>query len=199
MGDLPTTGHLVAFGRSLVCLLFWHAFTLLLGRRLLAFAAGLNSFARHSGLFRLDHLDGLSARIPEGASGVLFAMGGYAGGVSLYAWNGELRYEYSSLLIRRTHIDVGRLPVGDVRIEMEMRTPPDRAAPAELTFWIDGDEVASGTVDRTVPMTFTASETFDIGRDTSSPVADDYFDDAPFPFDGTIERMRFQYLSAGSP
>jgi len=138
----------------------------------------------------------IDANVPRNANGVLFAMGGYAGGVTLYAWNGQLRYEYSSLLLRRTHIDVGRLPAGDVRIEMEMRTPPERAAPAELVFWINGQQVASGTVDRTIPAGFTASETFDIGRDTASPVADDYFDEAPFPFTGTIERMHFEYLSS---
>ncbi len=136
----------------------------------------------------------IDAEIPANTNGVLFALGGYAGGVTLYAWDGVLKYEYSSLLLKRTTIDIGRLPVGDVRIEMEMRTPPDRAAPAELTFWIDGEEVARGTVDRMIPATFTASETFDVGMDTSSPVADDYFELAPFPFNGTLKRLYFQNL-----
>jgi len=135
----------------------------------------------------------IEAQVPRNANGVLFAMGGYAGGVSLYAYDGELRYEYSSLLLRRTKIDVGRLPVGEVQIVMEMRTPPERAAPAELTFWINGNEVARGTVERTIPGGFTASETFDVGMDTSSPVADAYFDRAPFAFNGTLRRLHFEY------
>ena len=135
----------------------------------------------------------IEARVPANANGVLFAMGGYAGGVSLYAFNGELRYEYSSLLLRRTRIVVGRLPVGDVRIAMEMSTPPQRAAPAELIFWINGNQVAKGTVERTIPASFTASETFDVGMDTNSPVADDYFDQAPFRFNGQLTRLQFQY------
>ena len=135
----------------------------------------------------------IDAQVPRNANGVLFAMGGYAGGVSLYAYNGELRYEYSSLLLRRTKIVVGRLPVGDVQIAMEMQTPPQRAAPAELTFWINGREVARGTVERTIPSGFTASETFDVGMDTNSPVADDYFDRAPFAFNGTLRRLHFEY------
>jgi len=134
----------------------------------------------------------IDAVVPRNANGVLFALGGYAGGVSLFARNGELKYEYSSLLLKRTKIDVGRLPVGEVRIEMEMRTQPERAAPAELTFWINGNEVARGTVDRSIPLTFTASETFDVGMDTNSPVADDYFDLAPFAFNGHLERLHFQ-------
>jgi len=75
-----------------------------------------------------------------------------------------------------------------------MRTPPDRAAPAEVVFWINGRKAASGTVERTVPASFTASETFDVGMDTNSPVANDYFDKAPFKFTGTINRLYFKNL-----
>ncbi|MBK5097469.1 MAG: arylsulfatase [Gemmatimonadetes bacterium] len=136
----------------------------------------------------------IDVEVPANVNGVIFAMGGYAGGVSLYALDGDLYYEYSALLLKRDKIKVGRLPVGTVRIEMEMRTPPERAAPAEVRFWINGDEAASGTIQRTVPGTFTASETFDVGMDTSSPVADAYFDQAPFRFNGTIVRLYFENL-----
>jgi hypothetical protein len=68
-----------------------------------------------------------------------------------------------------------------------------RAAPAELTFWINGNEVARGTVERTIPAAFTASETFDVGIDTNSPVADDYFDRAPFAFTGRLRKLYFEY------
>jgi arylsulfatase len=82
-----------------------------------------------------------------------------------------------------------------VTIALEMRTPFERAAPAELTFWINGEEAATGTVRRTVPAVFTASETFDVGMDTSSPVADAYFDRAPFEFEGKLERLHFENLA----
>jgi arylsulfatase len=131
---------------------------------------------------------------PRNASGVIFAMGGYAGGVTLYTYKGQLRYEYSALLLKRTKIHVGRLPTGKVTIVFEMRTPFERAAPAEVAFWINGKQAATGTVERTIPAAFTASETFDVGTDTNSPVADDYFDQAPFAFNGTIERLHFRNL-----
>jgi arylsulfatase len=136
---------------------------------------------------------------PAGVNGVIFAMGGYAGGVSLYALDGELYYEYSALLLRRDKIRVGALPAGDVSIAFEMRTPLQRAAPAEVKFWINGEEAGGGTVERTVPAVFTASETFDVGMDTSSPVANDYLDRAPFAFEGTLKRLHFKYLPAGDP
>jgi arylsulfatase A-like enzyme len=136
----------------------------------------------------------IEAEVPEGVNGVIFAMGGYAGGVSLYALDGVLYYEYSALLLKRDRIEVGRLPAGDMTIAFEMRTPLQRAAPAELTFWINGEEAATGTVQRTVPAVFTASETFDVGMDTSSPVANDYFDRAPFAFEGNLKRLYFKNL-----
>jgi len=141
----------------------------------------------------------IEAVVPPDVSGVIFAMGGYAGGVSLYACNGELRYEYSALLLKRDNIKVGELPAGNVKIEFEMRTPLQLAAPAKVAFWINGKEAATGTVQRTIPAAFTASETFDVGVDTNSPVADDYFKESPFPFEGTLKRLYFKYLPPKAP
>ena len=140
----------------------------------------------------------IEAEVPENVNGVLFAMGGYAGGVSLYAEDGALYYEYSALLLKRDKIKVGALPAGEVDIVYEMRTPMERAAPAELTFWINGKEAATGTVQRTIPLVFTASETFDVGMDTLSPVADAYFDRAPFAFEGTLKRLHFANLDSAT-
>lgn len=137
----------------------------------------------------------IEATIPENANGVIFALGGYAGGASLFMVDGRLHYEYSSLLLKRTKIDLGELPIGDVEIAMEMRTPPGWGGlPAELVFFINGEKVKEATIDRTIPGTFTASETFDVGMDTASPVADAYFDMAPFPFNGDLKRLRFTNL-----
>ena len=138
----------------------------------------------------------IEAEVPEKVNGVIFALGGYAGGVSLYALDGELFYEYSALLLKRDKIRIGALPEGEVTIAFEMRTPPERAATAELKFWINGEEKAIGqVVQRTVPAGFTASETFDVGMDTNSPVADDYFDKAPFKFEGNLKRLYFKESS----
>jgi hypothetical protein len=42
---------------------------------------------------------------------------------------------------------------------------------------------------------FTASETFDVGRDTCSPVADAYFAAAVLAFEGTLKRLYVKNLS----
>jgi len=107
----------------------------------------------------------VKTEVPEGVNGVIFAMGGYAGGVSLYALDGDLYCEYSAMLLKRDKIKVGTLPAGDVTIAYEMKTSIERTAPAELTFWINGKEAVKGTVERTTPGAFTPSETFDVGMD----------------------------------
>jgi arylsulfatase len=59
---------------------------------------------------------------------------------------------------------------------------------------VNGKQVAQGRVERSVPALHTASETFDVGKDLGSPVALDYFDRAPFKFNGKIEKIHISYL-----
>ncbi len=63
------------------------------------------------------------------------------------------------------------------------------AAPATVILSVDGKEIARGSVPRTVPVAFTASESFDVGIDLGSPVSLEYFDRRPFKFDGRIEKV----------
>ena len=45
-----------------------------------------------------------------------------------------------------------------------------------------------------VPVIFTAFETFDVGIDLGSPVSLDYYDRAPFKFNGKIEKINITYI-----
>jgi len=54
-----------------------------------------------------------------------------------------------------------------------------------VTLYVDGDKVGEGRVAGTVPMIFSADETLDVGRDTASPVSDDY-DGESSVFTGTV-------------
>jgi hypothetical protein len=126
--------------------------------------------------------------VGDEASGVLYALGGASGGVTLYMDKGQLFYEYNMLIIERTTAKSdGKLGVGKHKIEVS-ETIPKPGAAAEVVLKVDGKEVAKTTVKRTVPGAFTASETLDIGVDLGSPVSLEYFDRAPFKFDGKIER-----------
>ena len=46
----------------------------------------------------------INAEIPEKANGVLYALGGFGGGLSLYVQDGVLSYEYNLFELQRTHI-----------------------------------------------------------------------------------------------
>ena len=46
---------------------------------------------------------------------------------------------------------------------------------------------------RSAPLTFTANDAFDVGRDSYSPVSLAYFDRKPFAFNGKIDRLDVKY------
>ena len=120
---------------------------------------------------------------------MLYALGGASGGVTLYMDKGQLVYEYNMLIIERTTAkSEAKLTAGKHKLEVD-ETIARPGAPAHVILTVNGQEVARTTVNRTVPGAFTASETFDVGVDLGSPVSLDYFDRAPFKFDGKIEKV----------
>ncbi len=144
------------------------------------------------GLGRESNHVTIDAELGENASGVLYALGGASGGLTLYMDKGDLVYEYNMMIIERTIArSKGKLAAGKHRIEVDT-TIAKPGAPAEVVLIVDGEEVARTTVQRTVPAAFTASETFDVGTDLGSPVSLDYFDRRPFAFDGKINTVDVQ-------
>ncbi len=127
----------------------------------------------------------IDAELGENASGVLYAVGGAGGGLSVYMDEGELVYEYNMLLIENYQTRTGVIPAGqrEIVIETNIETP---GGPADVAISVDGAEAARLTVDRTVPAAFTATESFDVGVDLGSPVSRAYAERRPFAFDGTI-------------
>ena len=140
---------------------------------------------------RSNHVT-IEIEVGENANGVLYALGGSSGGVSVYLDQGELVYEYNMLIIERTTARSGqKLAAGKHTLEVT-ETIPKPGAPAEVVLAIDGKEAARTTVKRTVPGAFTASETLDVGTDLGSPVSMLYFDRAPFAFEGTIHQVKVE-------
>jgi arylsulfatase len=133
--------------------------------------------------------------VPAKAEGVLYSMGGFAGGMTCFVRNGVLTYEYNLFMMDRTRIRAtDRLPAGRARIEVESRlTAPRPGSPMDVTLKVNGKAVARGRVPRTVPVGFTPNDCLDIGADHGSPVSKDYYDLAPFEFNGTIGRATIAY------
>jgi arylsulfatase len=65
--------------------------------------------------------------------------------------------------------------------------------PMDVTLRVNGKDVAQGRVPAAMSLHFTSNATFDIGVDLDSPVSLDYFDQAPFKFNGTIGTTKISY------
>jgi hypothetical protein len=131
----------------------------------------------------------INADLGNNASGVLYALGGFSGGLTLYMDKGNLAYEYNMMEIERYTIrSTDKVSAGRHRIEVDTTIAKPGAA-ADVVLSVDGKEVSRGTAKRTVPAAFTASESLDVGVDLGSPVSLAYFDRRPFRFDGKIEKV----------
>jgi len=128
------------------------------------------------------------------SSGVLYALGAFSGGVTVWVDKGKLSYEYNLFEIERTRLETtAPFPEGNVKIEVETKIAMPRGA-AEIVIRINGKEAAKGTVPRTAVLAFTANDAFDIGIDSYSPVSEAYFDRKGFPFNGKIQAVHIQYV-----
>ena len=142
----------------------------------------------------------IDAVLPANANGVLYKLGGFSGGLTCFVENGVLCYEYNLFEIQRTKIRAReKLPTGKVKVEIEtsyvVPTQPPRG-PLKVTMKVNGKIAAEGTVPVSTPICFTANECLDIGIALGSPVSLDYYDKAPFKFNGTIEQVHVRYAAA---
>ncbi|MCD0471868.1 arylsulfatase [Flavobacterium sp. JAS] len=132
--------------------------------------------------------------VKENTSGVLYALGGNGGGVTLFMENGKLVYEYNMLIIERYTVEADKkLTAGKHQVEV-LTTIAKPGAAAEVVITLDGKEYAKGEVKRTVPAAFTASETFDVGEDLGGSVSMRYYKKAPYKFEGKINSVKVNLL-----
>ncbi len=143
-----------------------------------------------------DNLVTIDVEIPTNANGVLYALGGFSAGLTTYVKDGRLCYEYNLFEIQRTKFcSQQNLPTGKIKVEVETVYAERRpAGPLKVALKVNGAVVAGGTVPISAPLIFTANDCLDIGIDLGSPVALDYFDKAPFAFNGEIAEVKVRYL-----
>ncbi|NEO89575.1 MAG: arylsulfatase [Moorea sp. SIO3G5] len=152
------------------------------------------------GLGRESNTVTIDVDLKDNDSGVLYALGGSSGGLTLFMKDGKIEYEYNMMLLDRYKTEPTAIAAGSHTIQVETTfMSPDPLGPADVAILVDGTEVARTTVERTVPSAFTASETFDVGTDLGSPVSLDYADNAPFPFTGTIKTVKVGLVNSIEP
>jgi arylsulfatase len=132
--------------------------------------------------------------IPDGAqpAGVVATVGGRFGGwgflvldgrlVVVHALSEQARYKYRVSAAEP-------LKTGRSKLTFDVRYAGQRpGGAADVTISVDGRQVAAGRIPRTLPNgKGSGAETFDIGRDTGTPVVEDY--KTPFAFRGRIDEV----------
>jgi arylsulfatase len=131
--------------------------------------------------------------IPDGgANGVILNLGGHGGGWSFYLKDGKPSYAYNLFGLEETIVRAEEpAPGGEHQIRVEFAYDGGGLGKGgDITLYLDGDQVASGRVERTEPIGF-GSEYTDVGRDAQSPVTTDYRagDNA---FTGTIKWIEME-------
>ena len=92
-------------------------------------------------------------------------------------------------------VDPGRLSTGAHTILIDFTYDgggPGKGDIAKLM--VDGQQVAQGRIERTIPFRISAVEILDIGEDTGTLVSEDY--QAPFKFTGELKKVVIQLTDA---
>ena len=143
----------------------------------------------------VTYLDREGNPLPADANGVLYALAGFSGGITCYVRDGFLCYEFNLFEVQRTKLkSKAKLPTGKVKVEVESKLTAKIGGPMDVALKVNGEEVAQGRVPAAMSLHFTSNATFDIGTDLDSPVSLDYYEQAPFAFNGSIGQTKIVYL-----
>ena len=127
--------------------------------------------------------------VQEGTSGVIVTQGGLFSGWALYLENGKPVFHSNFCDV--AHYEVSgktALTPGKHTIRVDFAYDGGgvgRGGVASLT--VDGQDVAQGRIEKTVPIRISLDEGLDVGEDTGTPVNLNY--DVPFKFTGSIEKV----------
>jgi arylsulfatase len=123
--------------------------------------------------------------------GVIVAQGGNIGGWSIYAKGGKLKYCYNFLGIHYFYVEsTNPLPAGQHQVRMEFAYAGGGLGKGGVaTLFVDGKQAGAGPVAFTAAMVFSADDGCDVGRDTGSPVSQDY-KAAENSFTGTVKGVQ---------
>ncbi|MDF5716028.1 MAG: arylsulfatase [Rhizonema sp. NSF051] len=127
--------------------------------------------------------------IPEsGAQGVLLTQGGRFAGWGFFLENSKPTYIYNFVNAERYIIQSPqKLTPGKSTIRFDFDYEGGIGAGGTGKLFINDQQVASGRIEKTVPYRLALDETFDVGRDTGTPVVETY--QVPFVFTGNLQKV----------
>ena len=162
---------------------------------------GRNEFTYYEGMTRIPEGSapdlknksfGISAEIevPEGgAEGLIMTQGGRFSGLGLYLLEGKPVFHYNLCGVERYNVaGADALKPGKHVITLDFNYDGGgvgKGGTATLT--VDGKQVATEKLSRTIAFRMSLDETLDIGEDTGTPVSEDF--QTPFKFTGEIGKV----------
>ena len=133
-----------------------------------------------------------------GDSGVILAQGGKFAGWALYMNDGKPAYTYNYFGLERYTVESPD-PIKNGEAEIKLAFKYDGGGAGKggtATLFIDGQQVAEGRIEKTVPNVFSADETADVGRDDATQVADLVFNDSQeSEFTGHVNSVTINILN----
>jgi len=130
--------------------------------------------------------------VPESGDGMIATLGGRWGGFGLYLLKGVPVFNYNMLaLLQARWAGDNPIPAGKHKIVFDFKYDgPGIAKGGTGVLTVDGKEVRTLQVPKTVPFLLPGDESFDVGIDTRTGVNDlDY--QVPFRFNGKIANVTF--------
>jgi hypothetical protein len=129
-----------------------------------------------------------------GGNGMIVTEGGRWGGYGLYLLKGKPVFTYNALMLlsgRWANDAAPPLAPGKHTIVFDFRYDgPGIAKAGTGVLKVDGNEVRTLGIPKTIPFLLPADETFDVGVDTRTGVNDQDYQ-VPFHFDGKIDKLTF--------
>lgn len=125
-------------------------------------------------------------------NGVLAAMGGFFGGFVLIVKNGRpiFQYRISNQPKHLTTLQLtSGLNPGNHTITIDFNYDGGGAGKGgTFTLFVDGNQVDQKKIEQSVSARFSSDETWDVGKDTGTPLDFDTYD-VPFKFNGGLRRL----------
>jgi arylsulfatase len=132
----------------------------------------------------------------SGGEGMIVTDGGRFGGYAFFVQNRHPTFVYNFLGDERFTITSSEaMPAGKSSLRFEFTKTADNSGIGAL--FINGRKIGQGSIDRTVPFVFSDHDTFDVGRDTGTPVAETYR--CPFRFSGVLDKVVFELKNDKGP
>ena len=139
--------------------------------------------------------------VDRSTEGVIYAVGDHMGGQTLFIKDGMLRYSFSTLGLYWHDFEGVKIPFGDIKVTLKHTMKEPRLnGPSLVEFFINDKKVGELDIIATVYGSYTAHETFDIGRDEGMPVNDEYKERGKFMFtEGQLHKVVFDIQLPGEP